>query len=499
MAYTGCALVAWEPSMSKQLRHLPEAWTTSMGNLGVQRRQRGQVIPMTLIFIASVLLSLWVMYDSGRVMTEKIKLQNTADNVAYSAAALISRDLNFIAYTNRAMIANQVAIGQMVGLSSWAAMMERLGINLDYLGSLVSWIPYIGQIIKSVTQAVKTATEALATATDAAAEPIIALNDQLTVGMAMAQQMFHVQMMGTIPPFTSQIAQDNDPEAQAVAAGLAGMANLVNEMAQNIERYENPGKYSSLRTRQRYAEFYEIVNQSRDPFTTERSYSMDFPLSGSIGLVSWETKKRGGSDLVRSEAPGGEYQWDWTAMDTMGFEVIFDLPWPLDEFELDLPLAWGAAHALDDDGPYFDYSSHRGYGNAWIDTTNESWLAFAEHSQHEVGNIEGLQPFYAFRDEEQAHIYGPGYIAFYRKSAADMNLMDDDSDTEDVLDTGSADSSITAAAKARPYFARPTDIEQFARLDGNFEYGNLYNPFWQPRLVELSNAEKAALMAASQF
>ena len=70
-------------------------------------------MPLTVIFIGAVLLSLWIMFDSGRIQTEKIKLQNTANNAAYSSATLAARDFNFAAYTNRAMVANQVAIGDL--------------------------------------------------------------------------------------------------------------------------------------------------------------------------------------------------------------------------------------------------------------------------------------------------------------------------------------------------------------------------------------------------
>ena len=75
-------------------------------NGGGSKRQKGQVMPMTAILIVAVLLSLWAMYDSGQLMTERMKLQNTADNVAYSGSALVARDLNYTAHTNRAMVAN---------------------------------------------------------------------------------------------------------------------------------------------------------------------------------------------------------------------------------------------------------------------------------------------------------------------------------------------------------------------------------------------------------
>src|SRR5690606_2686661 len=58
---------------------------------------------------------------------EKIKLQNTADAAAYSAAVAEARDYNFSAYTNRAMVANQVAVAQFVGMTSWFRNMAAHG------------------------------------------------------------------------------------------------------------------------------------------------------------------------------------------------------------------------------------------------------------------------------------------------------------------------------------------------------------------------------------
>ena len=59
------------------------------------------------------------MFSMGEQSIEKIKLQNTADAAAYSAAVAEARDYNFSAYTNRAMVANQVAVAQFVGMTSW--------------------------------------------------------------------------------------------------------------------------------------------------------------------------------------------------------------------------------------------------------------------------------------------------------------------------------------------------------------------------------------------
>ncbi|MDX1518678.1 MAG: pilus assembly protein TadG-related protein, partial [Gammaproteobacteria bacterium] len=80
---------------------------------------RGQAAVFVLLFLGVLTLSLVFVYKAGKVTTERMQVQNAADAVAYSVSTIEARDLNFIAYTNRAMIANEVAIGQMVGLASW--------------------------------------------------------------------------------------------------------------------------------------------------------------------------------------------------------------------------------------------------------------------------------------------------------------------------------------------------------------------------------------------
>ncbi len=59
-------------------------------------------------------------YTMGQQSINKMRLQNTADAAAYSAVQAEARDYNFSAYTNRAIIANQVAVAQVVGITSWA-------------------------------------------------------------------------------------------------------------------------------------------------------------------------------------------------------------------------------------------------------------------------------------------------------------------------------------------------------------------------------------------
>jgi hypothetical protein len=62
------------------------------------------------------------------LVVEKTRAENAADAAAYSAALVQARALNFAAYTNRAIVANQVAIAQTLSLINY----------INYAGSLYS-------------------------------------------------------------------------------------------------------------------------------------------------------------------------------------------------------------------------------------------------------------------------------------------------------------------------------------------------------------------------
>ena len=68
----------------------------------------------------------FLVFNSGRAVNEKINLVNAADAAAYSGAQIAARQLNFMAYTNRAMIANEVSIGHMFSYQLEIDLMDQL-------------------------------------------------------------------------------------------------------------------------------------------------------------------------------------------------------------------------------------------------------------------------------------------------------------------------------------------------------------------------------------
>ncbi|HEU4601711.1 MAG TPA: hypothetical protein VFS24_07070 [Steroidobacteraceae bacterium] len=112
-------------------------------------RSQGQIAPIALfgVLIASAVLVL--MFNNGQRVTEKSLVANAADAAAYSGAVWTARHLNFMAYTNRAMIANHVAVGHFVSYVSW---IRYINDSIDFIDRIAQWIPYVGEYVDYVQE-----------------------------------------------------------------------------------------------------------------------------------------------------------------------------------------------------------------------------------------------------------------------------------------------------------------------------------------------------------
>ncbi|MCG8314445.1 MAG: hypothetical protein MI976_14655 [Pseudomonadales bacterium] len=95
---------------------------------------KGQAIVAGMALLAVAGIVFFFVFNSTRAVNEKVALVNAADATAYSGAQIAARQLNFMAYTNRVMVANEVAIGHMV---SYQAEVETITDGLANMGGIV--------------------------------------------------------------------------------------------------------------------------------------------------------------------------------------------------------------------------------------------------------------------------------------------------------------------------------------------------------------------------
>ncbi|WP_077530054.1 pilus assembly protein TadG-related protein [Vreelandella utahensis] len=494
-------------------------------------RQRGYATIFTLLLFVAVALVVFSIYDVGQTNTDKVRLQNAADAAAYSGANMMARDFNFMAYTNRAMVANQAAIGQVIGMASWTAQIDKTTENIRRVSNVAAAIPVVGPIVRGAAQVLDQVTDILNRVVERVGAVLISGLDAVNFGLSRAQLGHHGATLATAPNTLSAVLQENDPDARL---GLAGNALFWENFFEAWEGYVSHNKHDRGLPRrgerrdfmvERFEEFTEIVNHSTDDFTHERNKRWLDPPTGFLG-VRGRMDKRGGNEFeMRDNRARNRLEWNWSAMDTESFWIdhkgcgMLGFSWC--GYNEILPVGWGAAHGKDHEtfSRRFIYRPSNKWGDAWHNSTSAG-LASVQFATNNIRKISGLKGYYDFaRDKDPKYNAdlepgdtsdGPSLGVFAHKRASDITttrtLADKhegfpDSAALDVEEQGGAASNmIGALSRAELYFKRPSNLwpkrgTREGRYVGKREHGNLYNPYWQVRLTEPTSVQRAVAVA----
>jgi hypothetical protein len=426
-----------------------------------RRPHSGQALVVMLAFMAVLTAAFIMVFNAGQVVNDKIKLTNAADAAAYSAALWEARSLNYQAYLNRAIVANEAATAQLVSLRSWSQYVGRLTANAD---RITQFIPPLAAPMRALAQAWGRVNAGV----QQALPPLeTALSVWNTRALAAAQGVAHQQALVVADDLVRQVSAANEPRAQVAEA-----TRLL--QAQNGQLWQHRFTQRYQRGSHDLARFKRLLMDSRDGFT--RSRRNDLPIT--LPLLS--IPRRGGTDLL------GEYSW--RGVDTLS--VHLDLP--LNHIET--PVGWGAAEqrrrAVNQRGDH---------GGSLRRNPRASRLALRG-----VRLSEGYQGIPEIRDVVNTRRPGARTLSYsvalqMPSSAiptADRLFMPAgfatfEGELEPVNPQLSAD-MLHAIGSAEVYFQRPAP-----RSDGRTEYPSLFSPYWQARLTATSAAERQ-LTAASR-
>lgn len=115
----------------------------------VRRPHSGQASVLLVALVASMLACFAVVFSAGQLVNDKMRLVNAADAAAYSAATWEARSLNFQSYMNRAIVANEVALAQLVSLRSWSRYVATASANS---ARVAQFIPYLAGPARTLAQ-----------------------------------------------------------------------------------------------------------------------------------------------------------------------------------------------------------------------------------------------------------------------------------------------------------------------------------------------------------
>lgn len=257
-------------------------------------RQRGQAIVFMLLSAGViVLLGLFVL-NAGILTSEKMRLQNAADATVYSVSTIEARDLNFTAYTNRAMVANEVAIGQLVGLMSWAVHFSTVGPFMDlYFNPILTALEsgtlgiaaFFTVPMRAVIWGLTTVGSAMRAGVRALATAVIPVVSAINMAYSIAQRSFHlISFMFSL--FTlNELISHNAPDAKLSGFGFLALAGHFATYYGDLPPFGNsfvtsyrqdnklPQPGPGANTPEQKAGMQRLaalINASRDPFSMNR-------------------------------------------------------------------------------------------------------------------------------------------------------------------------------------------------------------------------------------
>ncbi len=311
--------------------------------------QAGQAIVFIVAMLPVIFLSILVVYNTAVSTREKMKLQNTADATTYSASVLTARSLNYLAYTNRAMAANEASIATIASVQTSMGTFITSAANIQE-GRVIAKgfeglrnlerarLPIVGPIFAlrygiNLLQAerLQRTADRIAGFVEPASKPLQVGADVLRVlnqGISASQVAMLASTVAQLPQVIKDVLLANDPDATVPPGETAILATkFVADLGLYLKSYHQSasGPFDDEEFNE-VLRFAHAAQATRDDWTKKRRFLpdwasaigtglagtlkgivSDFPvtppgfayLTGSVlsGLVDW----KGGTELVADQ------------------------------------------------------------------------------------------------------------------------------------------------------------------------------------------------------
>ncbi len=479
--------------------------------------QQGQALIYGLFLLIASLAGMFFLFNTGQLASEKTRLVNAADAVAYSAAVLHARALNFDAYNNRALIANEVLVAQLVSASSWAQYAKTHVENVPVIfpecmvpngtgaavGALNNYGPEYALMCYAIAQPelpVRQAIELLAEAVPPTAVTAITAIEASKRAIQAAQQFLHtdVVFMQTRRALLQDVADRNYAGSGnvtvvpgGIGSGAAG-AMLPDGWKTFTKRYSDDERGRMAESAAKATEKIKFVN--------ERKWESKALLPLGNGFCFFhknEVIRRGGTNLIGLD--------EWKAEDTESFWSWHPRGFIFVRCRKDeTPIAWGEQRAFPPDGEQ-DASGARLGGSPGDNPRAHSFASSTEWT-----NYTGMPAFY---DLSQAQLDSTDpRLMFAVKLVRDASQTPTSSGTSGIrpsarlnhFPSALAGGVMSAISTGEVYFERPWfNSGNHSYTTGDMAYivtknqsipngpldpkmrelGSLFNPYWQVHLT----------------
>ncbi|MEZ0600641.1 pilus assembly protein TadG-related protein [Paraburkholderia sp. IW21] len=480
----------------------------------------GQALVPALIFLLVGSIGLYVAFNSFQMTSAKIKLQNTADAAAYSAAVLQARDYNFSAYTNRAMVANQVTAAQAVALKSWIDDLDSTYSHSDLDDSVKGIADHPDQwnTPKSRGKAdIGPVRATLDSLLPTLAKGIGAIN----LALSNAQANYHAAVFVAVPDTADAVARQNQVDTHVTTGYFISPRNAVQLSSwQSYTRTVTPAGTLG------YDHFADIVTNADtlDDFVknrdSTRSVVPDYQqlddsankVCRSGGRIAITVSHDGGTQL-RTDKKG------WQSIDASTAHVNITCLYAFDAIAGSGGSANGNVQTFMSRPPFAAAEDWQGYGDYYNFGDHTSPLpgslvspAMAQQFYNGPGTSMdtdngGLLPYQDMSGTPVATKAPRITIEVERVGTTLVKTPGLHGGGRMEVQANDAGGVMRALSSANAYFVRPNEsslgavsgalmrADAWARADGQTEYPSLFSPYWQATLAPVSIGERSVAMA----
>ena len=499
--------------------------------------QSGQALVLTIAFSAVTAVMVLYLFSTAQLTNQKTKLQNTADAAAFSSGVLQARDYNFSAYTNRAMVANHVAVAQFVGLDSWTEELEKEFKADPCLPPPIPFTPLVskcsgafaattGSLMWNTQQSLALRAANVSRRLFNAEKPLARILEPVIEALSVAQTAYHG---ASLAQFTTGVVVDGVVKANDPAARISRSTFNTVVTAREIVDWQAFAK--SLNTQPGLKRFANVTVDSaaQDGFTRSRKMLRLLPTAPQIPFsfvkpyicpladvtgLTMEMTHGGGTQMSQDMA-------HWFAIDSAGVVGMWGCLWsygpievgfllPITSIYMDFvtPANGGSMAGRSARYAYSGYSSptnsYYGYGQiggALIGPgAPAGLLKYARGPGSNVAaNYRGMRAYQEVasfattptRQTDAANI-APTLSIEIQKDGANIRTAANVLPGNNMLklNDGLKSNMMRVVSSSQAYFMRPHNTDHRARLNAGFqrgdnktEFASLYNPYWQARLV----------------
>jgi hypothetical protein len=465
------------------------------------RSQRGQALIWLLGTLAASAAILYGVYNVSQTVNGKEKAVNAADASALAGATVEARMLNLMAYNNRSMVANEVFVAQLVSLDSWLGWAKSTAQNFATVLAFVIPLEEIAIVLEDTANVIGEIRDGEGELTDVA----IGATEVEKQVLGAAHGVVSTLGFGAAEDAATTVAKANRADFNAHAdAGVSRAGGAAEALTLGLNTASWVG-FTRQYTGNQRGDSREVIQNARDQFATERKghtfpFNIDYiPLPP----LKFGTEKNGPT-VLKTDSSGNDR---WESEDTLEFweKPIICFKHCDRSYQ---PVSWGGANA-DKNGGHGNSALPPGrfaQDMAWEDSFGHS------HGNGSIASWSGAPSFYDVDVKKDRTTLAVEFtsVVVRAKSAnpTSTNLGMQSVHSNNVL--GSSEmperlqgNQLAALAKAHVFFMRPqrgivdkTAPGDLARPDNAKEYGSLYSPYWEARLMDFSMTDKMKLYAA---